>query len=371
LLCSSSFAQRNFQEKLDSIAKIRDNSIGLSALQQLIQEKLPKKNKLAVLEELCKRSLDANNAKFFTNYCEEGIELAKSLKNDSSLSFFIKSNGAYQSYQGKQLEAIESFKQSAEIAERGGFSLLLAQNYNNIGGLLIDEKDYVNAEIYLNKSQEISKKKSHELVFKRIQLLSTRLLATLYDRTGRKEAGELFEALLIETEKIQDTFLICSNLMFYARYQEGKGRVEEALQSMNRAHELIRNTNHASTIMAVLGMKASIHQKLGQFQEANSCLSEYISFSNRYYNQENQRLLNEFDKKLELNDERFRRAQAEIKTKNAEAKSTKLFYVLILSAALLVILSLLVFIWIRKRNRRNAEIIKNQRFSSLLEGEEK
>lgn len=145
------FAQ-NPANQLKEMADKTDPSTREKAYVDLLNAQKKDGAKLQVLKPLCKFCIENDQTQSFVLYSSQGIKLARSLGDDSTLAYLYKLNGMYQSFNGNNEKAIHYFLQAASIAKKGGFRLLEASNYNNAGGLLIDESRTTEAEKYLKLS---------------------------------------------------------------------------------------------------------------------------------------------------------------------------------------------------------------------------
>lgn len=363
------FNQNALQQKILDSDTIRDSKQAFDFLDSLLKINKSDKIKLLILEKRAIRALELNNFDVLTQNCHKGILLSRKLKKDSLEAFFYKYIGVAQSYT-KQLEAsIVSFKKSAQIAKKGGHFILEATNYNNIGGNSIDLKKFEQAEFYLLKSIELSKKNG--LPSLRNQLLSMRLLATLYQRTNRKEKCiQLFEKVEIEADKLADTNLICSNLIFYANYLKDQKMLDLAIKKTKKALDLTRLYGDQNSLKTALLFYADLQNEKGNFKEAYKFLSEAYNLHTSIYEENSQRQLKEFETQFKTNEFKREKEIAEVKSLNDQQKKNNYLYLLIS----VVLFSILVFsaFYIRSIRRKNKfkMQINEQRLASIIEGQE-
>jgi len=337
-----------------------------------VQYKSTKNNaplKLLVLQKLTLRTLETIEYDALTKFCQEGIELSKTQKNDSLTAYFYKYLGISQVYTNKPELAIETWKKCADIARIGQEPYIEATCYNNIGGTLIDLNKMEEAEKYLIQSIQLSEKNGP--ISLRNKLLSYRLLATLYDRTNRKkQAGKIYEKVQLAAYELKDTNLICSNLVFHAGYLKDLGDIDAALSKSKEALTMIQEYGDQNSIMTALQFHANILSKKGYYKEAYEHYGQFVEMYKNIYKAETQRQLNELETKYKTKEitesKKLSDANALIERRQKEN------YLILLSIAIISIVLLILSFSFRqqKLKLKNEKKLQEERFSALIEGQE-
>lgn len=325
--------------------------------------------RVLLYEKMAICALEINDIKALSILSIEGIKTARIIENDSSEAFFYKFLAISQGYNEKLEEAVENFKKSAEIAKLGGYTVMEASNYNNIGGTLIDLERMEEAEYFLLKSIELSTKNG--LPSLRNKLLSYRLLATLYDRTERSEkAGPIYEQVHEDAVLLNDTNLICSNLVFHAHYLKKIGNLEEALKKTEEAAVMTERYGDQQTLLTTLQFHAGNLTEAQRFEESNEVQGKIILLLKTLYKTENQQQINALETAFKTNEieQEKRIAQAEAA---AEGQKKKLYLSILITVFSLSIVTFLLLYarHLKIRNKSNA-LLQRERLASLLEGQE-
>jgi len=149
------FSQAQLLKAIEKTDELFDGQKAYNHLDSIRKTaKLTPKVKLVLLQKLTQRSLEINDYKQLSKFSIQGIELSRQLQKDSLQAYFYKFLGISQVYSKKPEAGILSWKKSAQIAKKANQPYIEATNYNNIGGTLIDLKQYKEAEKYLLLSIE-------------------------------------------------------------------------------------------------------------------------------------------------------------------------------------------------------------------------
>ena len=302
----------------------------------------------------------------------EGIEIAKKYGYDSAHAAFYKSIGTVSYYTGKLSEAIVYFKKSAAIAEEKNIIVLQAANYQNIGGVSIDNKQIDSAYKYLNLAIVTSKKCGAKC--SQFRLMALRLLATLYEEQEEyKKAEKLFVSIEAEIKSSTDTLIIASVLIYHAKLLSTLGKKELAIEKSEKALILMRNFkgSYDHGFYATLAQLAARRDETGDYKESSKLRKEMIELQAKRFKQEGDAQINE----LETNFKVKELEQAKnLATTNAlaEKQQKQILYLLLIGIILLATL-LFTFIHLRNKKKQVEEKANAQKalLTSILETEEK
>jgi len=333
------------------------------------KSKLTPKVKLVLIQKLSQRSLEINDYKKLSNFCIQGIELAKTNKNDSLQAYFYKFLAISQVYSKKPEIAIENWKKSAQIAKISNHPYIEATCYNNIGGTLIDLLDFKEAEVYLQKSIDLSEKNGATSL--RNKLLSYRLMATLYDRTNRqKQAGPIYEKVNKAAYELMDTNLICSNLVFHAYYLEQLGDLKSAIEKTTEALRLIEPFGDKNSLMTTLQFHSRMLYKIGRYKEAFETNGRVIQLFQEIYKEENQLQINQLETQFKTKELAEAKKLSDAKSLAEKREKENYLILLVLVVSIVLIAFLVLYLRNTKKNAAIKLRFQEERLASIIEGQE-
>lgn len=331
--------------------------------------KLTPKVKLVLLQRLAQRSLEINDYKLLSKYSIQGINLSRQLQKDSLHAYFYKFLGISQVYSKKPELAIENWKKSAAIAKKANEPYIEVTNYNNIGGTLIDMNQFEEAEKYLLQSIELSEKNGKWSL--RNKLLSFRLLATLYDRTNRQNQAEpIYEKVHEAAYELQDTNLICSNLVFHASFLEKLGKFDKALEKTAEALRLIEPYGDKNSLLTTLQFHSKMLSKVGRYKEAYESYGRAFTLFQENYKAENQVQINQLETQFKTKELEEAKKLADAESLAEKRQKEKYLILLVLIISLIFIALLLLYLWNAKRNAQLQHRFQQERLASIIEGQE-
>jgi|GEM_PF-4374590 len=354
------------QEKLKAISKADDLATSQAAFDYLdsIQKKggLDKTTHVLLLEKLAVCALEINDIKALSTICINGIKKSRVIQKDSLEAFFYKFLAISQVYNSKLAESVQNFKKSASIAKAGGYHIIEATNYNNIGGTLIDLKRMEEAEDYLLKSIDLSTQNG--LPSLRNKLLSYRLLATLYDLTNRSEkSNKIYEEVHKGAVLLKDTNLICSNMVFHAQYLKTSGQLDAALKKTEEALKMIEKYGDQQSLLTALIFHSNNLTDAKRYKEANELKSKIIDLNKKLYKTESQQQINELETKFKTKEIEQDKNVAEA-TVQIENQRKNLYLFILLTVLSLSIVGLLLFAQLKK-TKQGKRIITNSTFNFI------
>lgn len=364
------FAQKNVIQQIKKADEVYDSEDGFQFLDSVRRcVKVTPETKVLLLEKLAVRCLETNRFNLLSKYSIEGIQLARSLEKDSLHAFFYKFLGISQNYNRKFDEAITSFKSSIRIAEAKHLNYILATNYNNIGGILVDQKKFDEAENYLLKSIELSEKNGP--ISKRNQLMSLRILATLYVRINEsKKCIPIFEKVERESKILKDTNLICGSLVFYGDFLRNNNQKELALVKLKEAVEMMRKYPDKHSLYTTLMMYAALLEDLGKSQEALDIFREMHYVYVDIYKDVNQQQLNELETRFKTKQLQEAQKLAALNARALKKENQLYVLILVILVALIVIVFLLVYVRNQRKKGALLRFMQQERFAAIVEGEE-
>jgi signal transduction histidine kinase len=240
-------------------------------------------------------------------------------------------------YMERKKEALEYFKESIRIAQKNNFWDMEAKSYHNAAGAMADLGDIKNAEEFLMKSLRIQS--DHKMEHSHGYRLSMRVLATLYERTGRAEkAEEIYRKLIEETKQSKDTALLAGNLTFYSMLLNKQGKHQEAIAMSKEALDYFRAGNDFHGLIAALVFHTKNLEDAGRFEEA-------LKFEKEAFIMQRKTFATDLDKQIGEMEVKYKTAEKESRIKLQEAEIDKqktraiflyvLFFLIILTGVLL------------------------------------
>lgn len=355
---------------LYGIDQIKNDSIALAALEKIDAQRIT--NAFTRLEINRRMITRANSLQKFDKALAWGFEsvvLANQNNLDSLEALFNKLLGSSNYYMDRKKAAIPYFEKAIAIAHPNNFWELEASCYNNIGGTLADLSKHELAEPNLLKAIAIMEEHGDE----NKALLSYRVLARLYDESGKSEKAEALYLELIEKGKAnKDTVFLCDNLMFYSDILSERGDVKAAVLMSAEALAFMRHHNNPSKLLAALGIHSTNLSLAGQHAEAYKLAIEATYLMRVVF-------ANNLEEAISEVEVRYKTAQVihEKKLAEANAKTQQQVYLFSFLGILILIASGGYF-WNQRKNTRQkalrlAELaeIEKIRFKEMLEAEEK
>lgn len=369
-LSSTIFSQPKQLTAIEKTDELFDSQQAYNLLDSIRKTaKLTPTVKLVLLQKLAQRSLEINDFKMLSTYSIQGIQLSRHLQKDSLHAYFYKFLGISQVYSKKPEMAIENWKKSAAIAKKANEPYIQVTNYNNIGGTLIDMNQFEEAEKYLLQSIELSEKNGKWSL--RNKLLSTRLLATLYDRTNRqKQAEPIYEKVQLAAYELEDTNLICSNLVFHATFLAKIGKADKALEKTTEALRLIEPYGDNNSLMTTLQFHSSMLSKAGRYKEAYETYGRAFSLFQENYKAENQLQINQLETQFKTKELEEAKKLADAQSLAEKRQKENYLILLVLIISLIFIALLLLYLWNEKRNAQLQLRFQQERLASVIEGQE-
>jgi signal transduction histidine kinase len=362
------FSQKKINDFIAKIDTVKTPKRGLEKLDSVYANvKLNPRTKVILNHKRLQYCMTLSDFKRVTKISIETIEFAKKHKLDSLTAFPYMMIGCSQYMNNRLDDALVSFKFSAKLAERYKNYTLMGSNYNNIGGLLIDKKNYKEGEKYLLKSINLSIKTKDT----RSKILSSRILATSFERQGKlKEAASIYEKIEKEAITLGDAYILSSVFTYHGELLKKLGNSNLAIEKVKEAKKLMYRIGDTSSIMTVIRYEADFFKEVKNFENEALSLREYINLKDKYYNDKNQNQINQLETKFKTKE--IQQEKTLVQSKMLAEKSKKNNYLLILIILLLSSIGFFVILYLRN-SRKSAQIqlqIQEQRLISIIEGQE-
>jgi signal transduction histidine kinase len=355
---------------LVGIDTIYDDQIAFTKLDSILKTKsLSKQSRLKAKEKIVLRSLNIQRYEVLNKNCYEGIELAKSLKNDSAHAFFQKLLAFPYYYHKDFKKAISACEKTLAILKGKNYPQIEASVYNNMGGTYIDMGELKNGEKMLLKSLEIHEKAN--LTGVRNYFLTKRILGSLYIRQKKFDPGlKLYNEVLDFAISEKDTNLWSSALTFRSSVYSQKGEHEKALNDSKKALDLMEKYGDKHSLIANYLFHASNLSTAGKHKEAYLTSLDLYRISSDIYNEDTQLQLNELETKYKTKEIEEKNKLETAKNK-ALKKENQLYISLVFTAlSLVVVVGLLVYLRNQRKKVKFQQYLQEQRLAAIVEGEE-
>lgn len=362
------FSQKKIDDFIAKIDTVKTPKRALEKLDSIYKNvKLNPRTKVILNHKRLQYCMTISDFKRVTKISVETIEFAKKHRLDSLTDFPYMMIGCSQYVNNRLDDALESFKFSAKLAEKYKNYNLMGANYNNIGGLLIDKKNYKEGEKYLLKSINLSIK-TKDL---RSRILSSRILATSFERQGKlKEATNIYDKIEKEAIQLGDAYILSSVFTYHGELLKKTGNTSLAIEKVKEAKSLLYKIGDTNSILTVIIHEANFFKDIKSFENEALSLREYINLKNKYYNDKNQKQINQLETKFKTKE--IQQEKLLVQSKMLAEKSKKNNYLLTLILLLFFSIGLFVILYLRN-SRKSAQLqlqIQEEKLASIIEGQE-
>ena len=363
------FSQSRVSKFLANTDTIKDATNCMHLLDSLAKkyEKNPRIT-LEINEKRITRLMQLNQFDEMSKLSIYNINLAKKHHLDSMTAFPHLMIGVSQYYRNKTDDAIRSFKKSIALAKKYKNKRLEARGYNNLGGILTDLKQYDESKVYLLKAINLA----DEIGDLKIKVLSSRILATYYERLDQKnKALEIYQSLEEDVKRLDDNYIVSSYLVYYGYLLGQLNRPEESLVKIDKAIELLKKIKNDDALQVAYTYKSIELGKLGRFKEQAEILQLKSSLVLKIYRNENIRETNLLETKFKTKEIEQEKKITETELL-VEKQSKRLYTIIFLFSLVFIGIVVLVIYY---RNQKNkvllAKKMSDQLLISVVEGEEK
>jgi signal transduction histidine kinase/Flp pilus assembly protein TadD len=359
-------AQTNLQlsKLIEQADEIKNDYESIAKTKEIIKKNsLSPENDVAANANLVFRLSMVRNFNDAIKLCYENINKARKQNNDSSESVFLKLLATNFYFMERKDQAVPLFKQSLAIAEKHQYKKLIFNNCSNLGGLLIELREFENAETTLLKALTVA----DEIDIPNDKRFTTlRLLGTLYENIGKiKEAKKLYEELIEKCISENDSLSKSYVQTFYAGLLNRQGQSEQALVIINKAIPFLKNQSEKKALLAGLQTKHSILKKLNDLPELVKIDSEIIKIQENIFTTDLNKEISETEVKYKTAEIAHQKELSEIHLRN----QLKIYVFLFVG---ILILCLFIFIFIhQQRKAKQKSLLHKEKLSSIIIGEEK
>lgn len=368
---NAQYSSEKIQKQWIKIDSIQDHELAKTKLLHVRNnaKKWSKENELDFVKRICFRYIYLTKYDSSLVYSLRGIELATELKQDSTLAFMYKIKGSAHYYLSDRAAAIQNYKKAVSLAEKKGFLQLNAHVLANLGAMYIEELKYKEAEKTLLKSIEINRMLGQSS--SQQNLLALRLLGTNYNYQGyHKKALSVFDELIENCRKLNDSVVLASTLVFKASSLKKLGQSKKALILIDEALQIEKNIKDKHGTMATLMHYASILKETGDFEQALEKTHEAYKIRSEIF--EEQMAKTSSDAEIKYQTKAIKRKQILAETQGKLLKKENDLYLIVISSILLILVLSGLLIYIRNQRKKvTLELfLQKERLAAIIEGEE-
>ena len=289
-----------------------------------------------------------------SEYYFKALEKFKETKITSLIAVSYSDIATISYYNENYKQATEYWEKSIELDESIGKKSRMASNLSNLGIAYIEDGNMIKAETALLKALAISSETNDDAMKASTYINLTKLE---YNRKNYKKAIEynnLAANYYESVKKYSNLANVYSNGAELAR--TGK-EYRIALEYINKAFENIKLTEDKTNLSALYLNKAAILYDLKDFKPAYENLQNYINQKDSLVNIENQKSINELEKRYQLNERKRENALLNEQVKTQEISNSRMQITIGLISLIVILLAGTAF-WVIKQNRAKNKINK-------------
>lgn len=340
------FAQKsNLNTQLASIDNNNAHETNIIELKKILtSSNLTTAENIAVQTALIHQYQELQQWDTCLHYCQVQIELAQQQNNKLAEATFYKLLGNTCYHIPDKEKALVYWKKCVAISETINQSLLLEQCYHNIGSVILESgKNYDEAEKNFQKAIQLSVANKTDITA--LGNLHYRLLATLYQQTGRNEkADALYTTVIARARQLNDSLRIAEALMFYAVLLSNEKKFDRAIETGKEALLISQKFNKLDMEHTALGLLSGNYAQAGNFKEAYRYLYDQNQSYRKRFNTDLNSKMSEAEAKFKTSELQHENEIASIK-----AKKEKQIYITGF-AGLLILTSFAFYYFYQKRS---------------------
>lgn len=254
-------------------------------------------------------------------------------------------------------KAAEYWEKSIELYKKLGKPKSVANDLSNLGITYLELHNSDKAEKALNEALEIAINIHDESVKASVYSNLTRLE---YDRKNYKKAIDYNNLAASYYESVKNYNKLSNIYSNSAELARSNKQYQEAIKYINKAFETVSLTDNKLNLTNLHLNKSAIYFDLGDYKQAYESLMNYMNGKDSIVNIENQKNINELEKKYQLKEQKKENELLNEQLKTQEVTSSKMRITIILISILLLTIAG-VAVYIIKQNR--VKSIINQELS--------
>lgn len=264
----------------------------------------------------------------------------------ASVNYFIGHNDKAADYWSKQADIYAADKNEKRLG--GALS--------NLGLAYIEMGNHYKAEISLKKAIAICMKNNQKMALANAY---TNYCKLMYHKEDIDQAIEYNNKAIKIYEDLKDENYLSNNYSNGAELLRMQKKYDRAKEYINKAFNIENQRNNKNNMSALLLNRAAINFDLGNYKEAYSDLNQHIEIQDSIINIDNQRNINDLEKKYELDqkEKENKILSQQIDLGNAERSRQRLLFAVV-AVALIATLGV-AFVLVRQnriRQKANKEL---------------
>ena len=348
IISTGLFAQKNrLVKQLAAIEKSNAYDVNIKELKKILStSNLTPEENISVQTELIHQYQELHQWDTCLRYCQSQIALAQKQNNKLAEATFYKLLGNTCYHIPDKEKAVAYWKKCIAISETINQGLLLEQCYHNIGSVILESgKNYDEVEKNFLKAIQLSVANKTDTT--QLGNLHYRLLATLYQQTGRNGKAEtLYTTVIARARQLNDSLRIAEALMFYAVLLSSENKFDKAIENGKEALLISQKFNKLDMEQTALGLLSSNYAQASNFKEAYHYLYDQNESYRKRFNTDLNSKMSEAEAKFKTSELQHENEIASIK-----AKKEKQIY-LTGFAGMLILASFAFYYFYQKRSVR-------------------
>lgn len=265
---------------------------------------------------------------------------------------------------------LKQYELAREYGERAKDALQKAGNMNGVGTaqyrlalILLDEGKYEEAIQFLFDSKAIFSETQNQYMV----TLTNQALGTCYINTGDVDkASGFYHEALTNAEKMGDKVVLGTMFQNIGTEYFAKGNNKQALEYLQKSKLIFSGLNDMHTLKEIASNLVELYAKLNQPDSVGAYLKLFRQLSDSLYNQQTTTAVAEMQTKYEAGKREQEIQLAAIKIKQQKS------WVIFLSILVFVLLvnSLLFYLYLQNKHKKNLQIAKANMERDLLIKEE-
>lgn len=300
-----------------------------------------------------------------TEYYFQALTKFKETKNDALISLAYSDIAVISYYNENYKQAAEYWEKSIELDAISGKQNRTANTLSNLGLAYIEYGNLTKAETTLQKSLSLAKENNEKSVEASAYTNLTKLEYTKKNYKKAIEYNNLAAQYYKSVKKYNQLSNVYSNGAELAR--TGK-EYKIALDYIDKAFAAMQQTEKTSDLYPLYLNKAAIQYDLKDYKPAYDNLLIFINKKDSLVTSENQKNINELEKKYQLTERKKENALLNQQIKTQEIYSSRMQITIGLISLIVIILAVTAFLVIkqnRAKNLINAQLFEKNNIINL------
>lgn len=300
-----------------------------------------------------------------SDYYFQSLTKFKETKIESLISLAYSDIAVISYYNENYKQAAEYWEKSISLEEAAGKKSTTANTLSNLGLAYIEGGNLPKAETTLIKSLTIAKENNDKGAEASAYVNLTKLEYSKKNYQKAIQYNNLAAQYYESVKKYSQLSNVYSNGAELAR--TGK-EYKTALEYIDKAFEAMKQTENVASLYPLYMNKAAIQYDLKEYKPAYDNLFIFISKKDSLVTSENQKNINELEKKYQLNERKKENALLNEQIKTQEINSSRMRITIGLISVIVLILAITAFLVVRQnriKNKINAELNEKNNIINL------